>query len=139
MNRKQCAYFINYIGKDMENSLQERLSDVNFFSVLTDGSTDASAIENEAVFVRCMEKTLTRISFVDLADLKTGKAKEIGEAIQMSFEEIGAVDDLIKKFVAFGADGANTNSGENGGAIALLKEKYDGWIVFMFPTGLNWV
>ena len=42
------------------------------------------------------------------------------------------MDDLIKKFVAFGADGANTNPGEDGGAIALLKEKYGEWIVFVW-------
>ena len=67
--------------------------------------------------------------------MKTGKGKGIVEAIQMSFEEIGEVDDLIKIFVAFGADGANTNSGDDDGAITLLKEKYGEWIVVVvcFP------
>lgn len=39
----------------MERNLREQLSSVKFFSVLTDGSEDASVSEMEAVFVQYLE------------------------------------------------------------------------------------
>ena len=76
--KKQRAAFIDCIEDELGNQLQEKLSKVNFFSVLTDGSTDTSIVEKEPVFVRNVDtkppgekyaKVCT--SFVDLADLKT--------------------------------------------------------------------
>lgn len=56
-NNNSCTSFINYIGKQLENHLEEKLSRANFFSVLTDGSEDASVTEKEAVFVQYLEKS----------------------------------------------------------------------------------
>ena len=64
-------------------------------------------------------------SFVDIANLKTGKADGILDAIQTCFKLIGtSKDDILKKLVAFVADGTNSNSGDVGGAIAALKETF---------------
>ena len=85
------------------------MSKANFFSVLTDGSTDASITEKEAVFVRYFDPNPPNQNtvkachaFVGLPDLESGKASGIIEAIQSSFEEIGSGDELNSKFVAFG-------------------------------------
>ena len=43
---KQCAVFIDCIGEELGSQLQNNLSKAKFLSVLTDGSTDASIIEN---------------------------------------------------------------------------------------------
>ena len=65
--------------------------------------------------------------------MKTGKAKGILDAIQTSFEKIGvSSEDLLKKLVAFGADGTNSNSGEIGGTIAVLRETFGDWIIFIW-------
>ena len=49
---KQCAVFIDCIGEELGSQLQNDLSRAKFLSVLTDGSTDASIIKKEAIFVR---------------------------------------------------------------------------------------
>ena len=52
---KSCNMFISHIGEELARKLGEKLSTANFFSVLTDGSTDASITEKEAVFVQYLE------------------------------------------------------------------------------------
>jgi hypothetical protein len=67
------------LGKNLQ-----KLLDVNFFSVLTDGSEDASTTEKEAVFVQHLDKNppgrdavQVVTSFLNLADLKHGNAAGI--------------------------------------------------------------
>lgn len=55
-NRQSCTNFINCIGEELGKRLQEKISGANFFSVLTDGSEDASVSEKEAIFVQYLEK-----------------------------------------------------------------------------------
>ena len=55
-NNKSCTTFIDYIGEELGKRLQEKITGVNFFSVLTDGSEDASVSEKEAIFVQYLEK-----------------------------------------------------------------------------------
>ena len=54
-NDMSCNIFIKHIGEEIERNLKE-LSNAHFFSVLTDGSEDASISEMEAVFVQHLEK-----------------------------------------------------------------------------------
>ena len=111
---------------------------MNFFSVQTDGTTDAAVVEKESVFVRYVDpsppegkKVKVCTSFVNIESVKTGKAKGILDAIQTSFEKIGvSSEDLLKKLVAFGADGTNSNSGEI--TIAALRETFGDWIIFIW-------
>lgn len=52
---KSCNMFISHIGEELARKLGDKLSTANFFSVLTDGSTDTSITEKEAVFVQYLE------------------------------------------------------------------------------------
>ena len=54
-NNKSCGVFINYIGKTLSTTLHRKLREANFCSVLTDGSSDVSIKEKEAVFVLYLE------------------------------------------------------------------------------------
>ena len=50
-NENSCGVFIDYISKGLELKLKSKLNEVNFVSVLCDGSNDSAMSENEAVFV----------------------------------------------------------------------------------------
>ena len=126
-NEMQAATFITNIGEEFGSQLKQKLSNVNFLSILTDASTDASNIEKEAVFVRYFEskpgdRNEVKVchDFVSLPDLEGGKAGGVVTAIEDSFKEIEAYDQLTEKIVAFDADGASVNQGKHGGAIAEL-------------------
>ena len=52
---KSCNMFIAHIGEELARKLGEKLSTANFFSVVTDGSDDASITEKEGIFVQYLE------------------------------------------------------------------------------------
>lgn len=54
-NRISCTNFIYHIGQELAEKLEEKLRNVNFFSVLTDSSEDASICEKEAIFVQHLD------------------------------------------------------------------------------------
>ena len=42
---------MDYISESLADELKEKLVNSNFYTILTDGSTDTATSENEAVFV----------------------------------------------------------------------------------------
>ena len=135
----QAATFITNISEEFGSQLKRKLSNVNFLSILTDASTDASNIEKEAVFVRYFEskpvdshEVKVCHDFASLPDLESGKAGGVITAIEDSFKEIEAYDQLTEKIVAFDADGASVNQGKHGGAIAELRKKIGDWFVYIW-------
>ena len=125
-------------GEEFGSQLKQKLSNVNFLSILTDASTDASNIEKEAVFVRYFESEPVVSNevkichdFVSLPDLESGKAGVV-TAIEDSFKEIEAYDELTEKIVAFGADSASVNQGKHGGAIAEFRKNFGDWIIYIW-------
>ena len=50
-NDNACAEFLDYLGEDLRLQLNKDLARVNYFSVLSDGSTDCTINEQECTFV----------------------------------------------------------------------------------------
>ena len=92
------------------------MNEVNFVSILCDGSNDSAMSENEAVFVLYLdlsppksEKVQIQMSFIKLVFLKSANALCLVDAIEDAFKTIDM--DEYEKLVAFAADVMNTNSG----------------------------
>ncbi|XP_028409251.1 uncharacterized protein LOC114531839 [Dendronephthya gigantea] len=136
---KSCNIFINHIAQDFGKKLQEKLLNVKFFSVLSDGSEDASTTEKEAIFVQHLDKkppgrdTVQVVtSFLNLADLKHGNAAGILDAIRSSFKNIDIDDETFnKKLIGFAADGASVNRGDKNGVISILKNSHP-WAIYVW-------
>ena len=107
--------------------------------MLSDASEDASVIEKEAVFVQHPDKNLPGSdnvkvvsSFLNLADLKTGKAEGVVESIKGSFRNIGITEGILEeKLIGFAADGAAVNSGKKEGVISILKDRMP-WVIYVW-------
>ena len=50
-NRTLGTVFLEFITKSLRDIVKEKLTKRNFYSLLTDGSTDSSVTEKEAFFV----------------------------------------------------------------------------------------
>ena len=138
-NDTSCNAFIKYISDDLGGILKEKLTKANFFSVLSDASEDASVVEKEAVFVQHLDKNPPASdkvkvvsSFLNLADLKTGKAEGVVKSIRGSFQNIGVSEDSFEeKLIGFAADGAAVNSGHKEGVISILKDSMP-WVIYVW-------
>ena len=137
-----CAEFVDYLGEDLNEKLAKDLMNANFYSVLSDGSTDCTVREQECTFAlyfdpRPMEedkkdKVMIQMGFLGLKHLTSdkggGKAKGVLRAITDSFESLG-ITDFRSKRVGFGADSASVNMGNREGVIAILRKELP-WIIF---------
>ena len=81
-NDSSAGVIIDFITDALAKDLKDRLDNANFFSILTDGSTDSSMIEKEAMFVITFDPTppnsdkiKIQISHLDLANLVTADAR----------------------------------------------------------------
>ena len=126
---------IDYIASSLSKELKLWLDKTEFYSVLTDGSTDVSIVEKEAIFVLTFDpmpvgtnKVEIKLTYLNLADIKNANPSGVLASIRESFKEIG-IDDFMKKLVGFGADGASVNSGNKGGVKTLLQNE-NKWITF---------
>ena len=55
-NDKGCKTFISYIAQVEKGKIQSAVSDSRFMSILSDGSTDSGIVEQEAVYIRYVNK-----------------------------------------------------------------------------------
>ena len=86
---------IDFIGDSIALDLKNTLENRNFFSLLTDGSTNVSVTKRQAIFVVVFNPTLPKtneikveVMYLDLADLVTASAQGIIRAINFLFESI---------------------------------------------------
>ena len=133
-NKNSCGVFTDYISKDLKLKLQSKLNEVNFVSVLCDGSNDSAISENEAVFVLYLdpsppesEEVQIRMSLIKLVFLKSADAPDLVDAIEDAFKTIDM--DVYEKLVSFDANGTNTNSGHKDSVKAILQHM-NPWLTF---------
>ena len=135
-NENTGGVFIDYISKTLCNSLKSKLEKVNFYAILTDGSTDTSISDNEAVFVLYfdpsppgLDKIKIMTSFVKLVHMKSADAPGVIECMKDAFTCIGIEEDFYAKLVGFGSDGASVNRGRKEGVKTILQRDNE-WLTF---------
>ena len=90
-----CGQFIDYIGDELTKKLSQDLARANFFSVLWDGSTDSSAVEQEATFALYFDprpagdKVEVKTSFLSLHNLKHAHAEGVKASIVSGLQSLG--------------------------------------------------
>ena len=134
-NDTSAGIIIDYIADSLKVKLKKELEQINFYSILTDGSTDASTSEKEAMFVVTFDakppstnKIKINISYLNIADITAADARGIIKAIENSFQSI-SYDNWLPKLVGFGSDGASVNRGKKEGVHALLRQENE-WLTF---------
>ena len=75
-NDTSAGVIVDFIADSFKSDLKKELDRINFYSILTDGSTDASTTEKEAMFVVTFDpkppnsnKIKINSSYLDVADL----------------------------------------------------------------------
>ena len=124
-NDRASRKFIAYIAEAERLNLASELSVAPFYSVMTDGTTDASICEAEIMFVRYCSKGKLSNRFLALRNLDRANAENIVKVIEDSLTKVGGIpdEDLYPKAVGYGADGASVNMGYHSGVGKRLMDK----------------
>ena len=116
-NDRACRIFVGYIAETERIALAEAIKKAPFYSVLTDGSTDSSVREVEAMYVRYSDHGKISNKFLALKNIPRANAENVTNLIETTLKEYGGLTDenLYQKLVGFGADGASVNMGSHSG------------------------
>ena len=68
--------FGDFIGKYLTEELEKDIGRINYFSVLTDGSTDESVVEQEAIYIIFMINGVPTIRYLGIESVKNGITKD---------------------------------------------------------------
>lgn len=139
VNENAGKNFCKYIAEARMVDLCKTVTNVKFFSVLMDGSTDLGKIEDELFLVQWCdiygtdEKIHSRMDFFTVSRPESGDAKGMFECLQSALQQIGirALNvESCRMLVGIGTDGASVNIAAVG-----LKGLVEGelkWIFWMW-------
>ena len=114
-NINDCTTFIKYIATTAKDEVADKIKKARFMSVTSDGGTDASITEREIVFVHYSSNSKPVTKFAGLRQPVHADATGLFQAIMEALEDVGLnKEELEKKFVGFGCDGASIIIGKRG-------------------------
>ncbi|KAI8490506.1 hypothetical protein Bbelb_317740 [Branchiostoma belcheri] len=120
-NDKHAKAFAMYIHESMFATVKSAVDDAEFFSILSDGSTDSANVQEEIVYVQVLENFRPVIKSVALKPLQKADAESITRELVEVMEQ-----DLRDKLCAAGVDGANVMMGHVSGVVTRLKDESSG-------------
>ena len=126
-----CQRFIISIADVLKDDMRHTIQLSRFLSVLCDGSTDSSILEEEIVYLRFLKNGLPVTQFAGIKNPEKPDASGIFNAIENVICTLIIDEDLkmfYKKLVNANFDGASVMSGHKSGVQARLKEKQKGLI-----------
>ena len=118
-NDKACATFVEYIAQEQRELLTSTLARAKFFSIQSDGSTDAGNAENELFLVLYLDphapdgEVHVRDKFLTVRQPTRCDAKGLFECFTRALDHVGIVG-WEEKLIGFGCDGASVNIGARG-------------------------
>ena len=115
-----------------DKDVREKVSRVNFITILNDGTTDAAIIEQEVVYFLfadpdTFEPSLAFFSVIELTESQDAAGLKTALEEALKSKDM----DIMDKTVFLASDGASVNSGLKSGLITLLKEERP-WITFVW-------
>ncbi len=123
-NANQAQVFMHYIAEVERRKVKEEISATKFISIMADGSTDSSVMEEELVYTRMSRAGKVKVQFVGIQALKKADAAHITDAICSQMSAVsGGEEEWKEKLVACGTDGAAVMTGSKTGVVSRLREE----------------
>ena len=122
-NDRAAAQFVDVIADELKDNLIKLLTNARYISLLTDGSTDSSTIEEELIYVLFLDQDgRPKVKFLSVEEPEHASAEGLKEAIGLAFSRID-FSDFHLKLHGFNVDGASVNMGVSKGLAALLCQQ----------------
>ena len=139
LNENSAKEFVQYMAESKLQSIQSSVQKAAFFSLLMDGSTDASNSENEIVFVMWCDVSSddhvihTRMTYLSMHTPLHTNAEGLFESLEQGLHLLGVscvTQEMCSGLVGIATDGASSNVAANG-LRGLVQEKLP-WIVWVW-------
>ena len=117
-----AAYFADYIGKVMREDLQELICKANYFSVLSDGSTDSSVSEQELIYILFICEGTPVLKYLSLESVKKADAHGLKAMLETAFNRFG-ITCYYDRLVGLNLDGGSVNMGKHSGENVLVQSE----------------
>ena len=104
----------NFIGCYNVDLLKKDLDTINYFSVLTDGSTDSGVTEQETKYILFLNDGVPKVQYFSVESIKNANAAGIHKSIQTAFNRF-SVTEFKDRIVGLNTDGASVNMGRLNG------------------------
>ena len=88
-NINGCKTFAASIAQTLVDKQVQELKNINFLSILSDGSTDISVAEQEIVYVRYVERSVPVTKMISIEALDKADAQGILNAIKNALDKLG--------------------------------------------------
>ena len=115
------ALFGDFIGRYNIESLLKDLAKINYYSVLSDGSTDGSVTEQGAIYILFLNDGVPKVRYFSIENVKNASSQGIHESIQTAFARFGIIK-FEDRIVGLNADGTSVNMGHLSGLGKLIKD-----------------
>ena len=99
---------LDYIGKVMREDLKKQISKVNYYSVLSDGSTDTAVTEQETIYVIFICEGTTILKYLSIENVKNADALGLESTLEVAFNHFG-ITHYYDKLIGLNLDGASVN------------------------------
>ncbi len=131
-NSNSAKEFLLAISEVERQKIECLLTKAKYATIMSDGSTDVSVVENEIVYIHFALRGITHCYFLGLIACEVANAAGIFDAITraMKFKTL-SVSDIQKKLIAFAGDGASVNTGKLNGVIALFRQRLSSEIIMI--------
>ncbi|XP_068756409.1 zinc finger protein 862-like [Montipora capricornis] len=120
MNDHACKEFCKHVSDTFRADVIDSLSTAKFISIIADGATDVSCLEEEIVYVRFVSGGAPKTCYVELAEVENAKASGILKAIKSVMDKIDP--QWMQKLMSTGTDSAPVMMGKIGGVVSLIKQ-----------------
>ena len=123
---KAAAEFVNCVWKDMKEDFVKDILNARYYSILTDGSTDASILEQEVLYVLFLSASgVAVLKFLSVDTPQHAHADGLKQCIEDSFQRIG-IPSVSSRLASMNVDGAAVNTGIHSGLGVTFKEMLRG-------------
>ena len=116
------AHFGYYIGKVLCENLKNLISKSNYYSVLSEGSTDSSETEQETIYILFICGGIPVLKYFSIESVKVADSAGLKETLEKAFLRFG-FKNYYNKLVGLNLDGAIVNMGRMNGLGKLTRDE----------------
>lgn len=122
-NRQAATTFIENIGEIQRQKLVQDVSNIKFFSITMDGSTDDGTVEQETLCLKWCNKGIISNRFICIGEPESTTSNDLYNFV-INELQANTLYISMDKCIGFGSDGASNMMGKKKGLVVLLKKDY---------------